>query len=535
MTDFSAAFAALDVFVAGQMAAYNTPGVAIGLTDRTALLHVAPYGLADLGTRAPVTPDTLFEVGSIGKSFTSFALQQLREAGTLDFQAPVTDYLPWFAVRSTHAPITLHHLLTHSAGLIMGTDFTPDARSEVYALRDTDAGPPGEHFHYSNVGYKALGLLLERVLGAPYAAIIPARILRPLGMTATDPVITLETRRRLAVGYGHFYDDRPAHLPAPIAPATWLETATADGCLASTPADMAAYMRMLLNRGAGPQGRIVSEETFDLMTRPWMPVMEGITYGYGLGMTMLDEHPVVEHGGGMVGYYSALKADVGHGLGVIVLCNGPGDPDAIARFALRLLRAAQAGTPLPAPPPTPNPTHIENAADYTGPYHGAGGTLTLTHAGAQLLLDDGTVQVALEGRGPDRFYVNHPAYARFLLHFGREDGQVVAAWHGPAWFAGSRYTGPTAFDPPAEWAAYPGHYRAHNPWFTNFRIVLRNADLLFVYPSGTEVPLVPLGEGRFRLGREAHSVDEVRFDHVVDGAALHAWWSCGDFYRFFTP
>jgi hypothetical protein len=268
---------------------------------------------------------------------------------------------------------------------------------------------------------------------------------------------------------------------------------------------MAAYIRMLLNRGAGPQGRLVSEETFDRMTRPWIPVMDGITYGYGLGTVLLDDHPVIEHGGGMVGYYSALKADLDYGLGVIVLVNGPGDPDEIARFALRALRATQDGTPLPDLPSPPDPTHTENAADYTGTYQGHSGTLTLTQDGTHLILDDGTVQVALEPRGPDRFYVNHPAYDRFLLHFGRDSAQVIEAWHGPAWFPHSRYAGPTSFDPPAAWAAYPGHYRAHNPWFTNFRVVLRKGELVFIHPSGTEQPLVPLREGRFRLEREGLS------------------------------
>jgi hypothetical protein len=298
---------------------------------------------------------------------------------------------------------------------------------------------------------------------------------------------------------------------------------------------MAVYVRMLLNRGAGPQGRIVSAETFDLMTRPWIPVMDGITYGYGRGTGMLDDHPVLEHGGGMVGYASWLKADVEHGLGVIVLLNGPGDPNEIATFALRALRAAQAGTPLPELPPAADPTHVENAADYVGTYAGDSGTLTLTQEGTRLLLDDGSVQVALEPRGPDRFYVNHPAYDRFLLHFGRDSAEVIEAWHGPAWFAHSRYAGPTGFDPPAAWAAYPGHYRAHNPWFSNFRVVLRKGELVFIYPSGTETPLVPLGDGHFRLGREEYSPDRVRFDNIADGQALHAWWSCGDFYRFFTP
>ncbi|HLL50099.1 MAG TPA: serine hydrolase domain-containing protein, partial [Thermomicrobiales bacterium] len=100
MTRHEEAFAQLDRYVEWQMAADNTPGLALALTDRERTLRVATYGFADLAARAPVTADTLFEIGSIGKSFTSLALLREHEAGILDLQAPVTRYLPWFEVRS---------------------------------------------------------------------------------------------------------------------------------------------------------------------------------------------------------------------------------------------------------------------------------------------------------------------------------------------------------------------------------------------------------------------------------------------------
>ncbi len=153
--------ARLDQLVAQQMRAGGIPGVGLALTDRTGLVHVATYGVASMETRAPVTPDTLFEFGSIGKSCTAILLLQEAERGRIDLHAPVTAYLPWFAVRSAHAPITLHHLLSHTAAITGGSDFSPDARAEVWALRDTEtSAPPGAYFHYSNVGYKALGLVL---------------------------------------------------------------------------------------------------------------------------------------------------------------------------------------------------------------------------------------------------------------------------------------------------------------------------------------------------------------------------------------
>jgi len=263
-----AVFAQLDRIIERRMAADNTPGLALALTDRERTLRVATYGFADLAARTPVTPDTLFEIGSIGKSFTSLALMREHEAGNLDLQAPVARYLPWFAVRSAFPPITVHHLLCHTAGIIAGTDPTPGVADQVWALRETEAATaPGTGFHYSNVGYKALGLVLERLTGQGYGDAIRSRILAPLGMTASEPAITNALRPRLAVGYASLYDDRPAHPSHPLVPATWLETESGDGSLASTPEDMAVYLRMLLNRGRGARDRLLSEAGFAAMTQ----------------------------------------------------------------------------------------------------------------------------------------------------------------------------------------------------------------------------------------------------------------------------
>jgi len=130
-----------------------------------------------------------------------------------------------------------------------------------------------------------------------------------------------------------------------------------------------------------------------------------------------------------------------------------------------------------------------------------------------------------------------------LLRFGRqkgdeereEKGQVVEAFHGPDWYTNERYTGPTTFDCPQEWGAYPGHYRSHNPWLSNFRVVLRKGAMALVDPSGEEEPLVPLGGGVFRVGEDARSPERIRFDAILDGRALRANLSCGDCYRAFTP
>jgi D-alanyl-D-alanine carboxypeptidase len=530
----------LDSLVEQQKQVDNIPGVAIAVTDRKQLLRVAAYGLADVAAKTPVTADTLFEIGSITKSFTAIALLQLHEVGLADLHAPVTRYLPWFCVPSKYEPITLHHLLSHTAGLIMGTEFSTEARYEVWALRETEvAAPPGTFFHYSNVGYKALGLVLEELLGQGYGQIIQKRILDPLGMAATDATITHETRKRLAVGFEPLYDDRPAQPSHPLVPATWLETGTADGSIAATATDMATYLRMLMNHGQGPHRRILGEEGFRLMTRRviGLPGDEGhgTFYGYGLDISEDDGHTCIGHDGGMVGYYAAILADLDDGLGVVVLTNAPGQPGEIARLALQVLRAAHHGQPLPSLPPIPDPTRIENAADYAGTYKAEAGTFTLVAEDKRLVMEHGAERTILQQSGEDRFYVCHPDFSRFLLRFGREDGQVVEAFHGSAWYVHERHAGRATCQCPEQWPAYTGHYRSHNPWFSNFRIVLRKGTLLLSTSWGDEQTLTAMGGGLFRIGDDARSPERIRFDTLLDGRAIRANLSGCDYYRTFTP
>jgi D-alanyl-D-alanine carboxypeptidase len=559
MTNFEEAFKRLDQFIEQKIKVANVPGMAVAVTDREKLLRVSTYGFADVAAQTRVTPEMLFEIGSIGKSFTSIALLQLREEGRLNLHEPVTRYLPWFEVQSEYEPITPHHLMSHTAGITMGPEFPGEARYEVWALRETEAtAPPGTYYHYSDAGYKTLGVVLEDLLGQPYGDIIQERILDPLGMTATEPIVTNETRKRLAVGYEAFYDDRPLPRGRSLAPATWLEHAEGAGSIASTPADMATYLRMLMNRGQAPRGRILSEESFDLMTQRVIeakeegPVLSGVEgkgsfYGYGLEIRESDGHTTIGHGGGMVGYYSYILVDMDNGLGIVVLMNGPGgqSDEEIAMFALKLLRAALHDQELSPVPPT-DPTKVENGADYAGTYRAcpepaeghsrkAGAkALTLVAEGERLILRYDDEHVVLERRGPDRFYVDHSDFALFLLRFGREKGEVVEAFHGPDWYTNERYTGPTTFDHPQEWDAYPGHYCSHNPWLTNFRVVLRKGALALIHPSGDEEPLVPLGDGIFRVGEEERSPERIRFDTILNGWALRANFSCGDCYRTFT-
>ncbi|HUS15645.1 MAG TPA: serine hydrolase domain-containing protein, partial [Chloroflexia bacterium] len=476
--------ARLDAYMRQRLAEGFGPGVAVALTDHEGLRHLGSYGLADTGSGRPVTPATLFEIGSIGKSFVATALLQLHDEGKLDLDAPVTRYLPWFTVQSDFAPITIHHLLSHSSGLVAGADTTPSSPYEVWNLRHTATGfAPGTQFWYSNVGYEILGHILAAVDGRPYADALRARVLDPLGMADSEPVITQAMRPRLATGYWYRYDDRPTPAAEPPLPATWVEISAASGSLACTPADLAAYLRMLLNRGVGPRGPLLSPASYARMIAPVVPAYDAYSYAYGLFVGHLPERGgrhIISHAGETIGYHAVMLGDLDAGLGVVLLTNGPEPGMVEAEWILDLFGGATHGTLLPElPGPRPVPTVISNATDYAGEYQGTAGSLTVRADGERLLIDHAGASVPLERwLGGDSFIVAHPALAHAALVFSRTDGVVVEAFHGGDWYTNSRYSGPPSFAYPPEWDAFVGRYRTYSPWMNNFRIVIRKGQLL---------------------------------------------------------
>lgn len=508
----AAALAAIDDTVMTELARTRQPGLTLGVTDRDGTLAVRTYGFAELASQQPVTPETLFEIGSIGKTFTAIAVLQLRDEGRIDLEAPVARYLPWFEVPRVagQQPITVAHLLSHTAGIVTGIDGTPEAAFQVWSLRDLVPGsPPGARFHYSNVGYKALGLVLEALEGRPYRDVIRTRILDPLGMSSTEPAITHEIRARLAVGYEYLHDDRFSYPGAPLAPATWLETATADGSIASTADDMCAFARMVL-RG----GDLVRE-----MSLPRGRVDETATYGYGLSVRDVGGRRIVGHGGGMVGYLASLQADPEAGLAVVVLQNGPCiRPMALARTVIGILRD---GTAAPHAAPDASRDGV------IGMYE----ELEIAAGNDGLLLRTGGRKVTLDKLGDDVFVARDSEFDEFPLHV-----QGAELWHGGRRYVRAGATASPLREPSAELRAIEGHYRSHIPWTTNFHVVLRGDEPWLVFaaaPDGFDAqqPLMTTADGLYRVGTDPENPERLRFDTVIGGRALRAWLSGWPYYR----
>ena len=545
------AFASLTDYLRRWVDASPVAGMVIVVTDRRQTLYSDGFGYADLASRQPVRLDTTFQIGSIGKSMTALAVLQLAQSGRLDLNAPASTHLPWFAMPSRYGPITLRHLLSHTAGLPAGADFTPAARYEGFALRETEAAwPPGSRFHYSNTGYKLLGWLLEDVTGMDYGSVIRERVLEPLGMDATDPVITHELRLRTASGYVPARDDRPYRQnEAPIT-APWFEYAVADGSQISTIGDMAKYARVFLNGGRCERSALVSPYLYQQMTTPVIDMSRGDGFGYGYGVIghHADGHDFIGHGGSTVGFRSIMITDQTDGLGVVILCNGFGvdtyDP---ARYALRVAAAVRDGQPLPEPPAIPDPTRISGAQRYAGEYahESTGATLSVRAHGDNLTLEGGGFpNTAMEHVAGNTFCVPDDRFDPFPVRFwradgGEEDAPMVEIHHGPDVYL-RRGASPLAEteDYPREWSAFPGHYRSHAPYVSGFRVILRRGRLYLAWPSGGEEPLTQnpadaRASPRFLVGPIGEPTAEwVRFDAIVGNRALRAQWAGGgNFYR----
>ena len=455
---------------------------------------------------------------------------------------------------SRFGPITLRHLLSHTAGLPAGTDFAPAARYEGYALRDTEAAwEPGSRFHYSNTGYKLLGWLLEDVTGHDYATVIRQRVLEPLGMHSSEPVITHRTRHGMATGYVPLHDDRPPRLNEPIIPAPWSEYAVGDGSQVSTAGDMARYSRLWLNNGRGESGPVITSDLYRQMTTPVISMPRGgedddYRYGFGIISHHHGGHHYIGHGGSTVGFRAIMLTDQTDGLGAVMLCNGSQvDLYPPALYALQVAAALRDGYPLPAPPPLPDPTRVDHAGRYAGRFvhETTGATLSLVNQGDQLFLNrhDGPAHM-LEHIAGNTFCVPDDAFDPFPVRFRSPSGAgdespVVEVHHGADVYIreGSEPLGSDA-PYPSEWAAYPGHYRSHAPYLTSFRVILRRGRLYLAWPDGGGEPLTPRpgdneASPRFYVGpADQPSAEWIKFDTVVGGHALRARWAGGgDFYR----
>lgn len=530
----------LDAYIVEYMKAMNAPGMTLGLTDSNKTLRTAGYGFADVDNRTAVNERHLFEIGSITKSFVALVLLQMHDEGKLDLQAPVLDYLPELPIDAPFGPITIHHLLTHTSGLPdnLGV-FLADPTAHI-----VQGFKPGEHFHYCNTGFGILGLVAEKLDGCPWRECVQARILTPLEMTETVGVISTASRGRTAVGYQPFWDNQVYPRQGRLSPAPTLVMDDTAGCIASTPSDMARYARMLLNHGQGPHKRIVSEQSFALMSTPYIKApdfSQTASYGYGIAVDTLDGHKILRHTGGMVAFASSIHVDLDGGVAAFASINAMQGyrPTAVTEYAVRLLRAEREAKTLPKAPAIADPLEVDNAADYAGIFADDNSKkLEFVAQGKRLFLTNEGKRVPLQHTHGDNFISTmEGVWASNTFAFGRthmessksgtqpagastgdksdsdkHPGPVVEVSYGPEWYVNTRYSGPHTFATPKEYATLTGRYRSESPWGGDALTYLLKGQLML---NGQK--LHRTGGWIFRLGDEEWVPDRAEFLRIFEG------------------
>jgi hypothetical protein len=304
-------------------------------------------------------------------------------------------------------------------------------------------------------------------------------------------------------------------------------------------------MRVLLNEGAGPNGRIVSERAFKAFMASHVPAPdwgEGVHYGYGIAIEIRDGERVLRHTGGMVSFMSSMQVNLDAGVGAFASINAQQGyrPNRVTKYALEVIRAAQRKASAPFEP-VADERDAPTLTDYLGTYtNAAGRRLDVIADGGQLVLVDGARRIPLEPYGGDQFVAPDPAFAPHALVFERtpapdteDPAQKGAAdakpprpveilGHGDQSYFHSRYAGSRVDPTTPEMRKLQGTYRCDDPWIGTTRIVARRGQLwMQTYWEGP-VPLVADGPHTYRL-YAPEVPDVVRFDAFVDGQPQVLW------------
>ncbi len=343
----------------------NIPGTVAGIVQGGELRHVTALGLADRETGRAVTRTTAFRIASMTKSTTALAILALRDAGRLALDAPLETYIPQFAAVAPatrdSAPVTVRHLLTHTAGFVTDDPWgdrvlgmTPAALDRLIAHGTLFARPPGLAFEYSNLGFALLGRVLTNVSGEPYQTFIGRTILKPLGMSRTTFDAPAASREDFAWPY-RCHDG--VHARERLEPDGEVG---AMGGLATIADDYARYVAFLLSAWparddpeTGPVRRSSVREMALFHAPPYLPdPVEGKTMpasAYGYGLVDCDDALLgrrLHHPGGLPGYGSHMLFLPDAQIGVFAFGNRTYAP--MSRLTVRIAEMFQAVQPKPA-------------------------------------------------------------------------------------------------------------------------------------------------------------------------------------------
>jgi D-alanyl-D-alanine carboxypeptidase len=334
----------IDSLVSAEVRNAPIAGVAVAVVRGRDTIVMRGWGFADVENDVPVTPASVFRIGSITKQFTSAAIMQLVEKGRLSLEDTLGAMLP--DVPPAWRKVTLRQLLNHTSGIPSYTDLGPRwfrrmreemSPDSLLAFTTTDSMnfAPGSSWRYDNTGYVLLGMILDKATGSKYPNYLDDQLFKPLGLGSTMYCVTESIIKHRAQGYGR----RGRQLTN--ADFLAMSQPYSAGALCSTVGDLVRWTQALHG------GAVVSASSLTLMTTP---VGAAILrhYGFGLGVDSLAGHRRIAHGGGINGFLTHAAYYPDDSLVIVVLANtSPAPVDLMARNVARIVFGL---SPEPAPP-----------------------------------------------------------------------------------------------------------------------------------------------------------------------------------------
>lgn len=316
----------LDGVIEGNMEARNIAGVTVSVVKDNQLFFSKGYGLADVKGDKKVDPSkTLFRIGSVSKLFVWTAVMQLAEQGKLDLDADINQYLTHFQIPDTYEqPITLKHLMTHSAGFeeyvlnLFSTDTLPPASLEAVFLEQipTRVRPPSTFSSYSNHGTGMAAYIVEQISGLKWDDYVEQKIFAPLDMTQTSfrQPLPDNLQRNHSKGYtfGNSYHAQSLKT-IPLAPV---------GVASTTANDITKFMIAHLQKGKYGKRKILDSLTAVQMHSPLFqhaPNINGMCYGFFDHSE--NGYKIIGHGGATEFFFSMLLLYPEQGAGIFISTN----------------------------------------------------------------------------------------------------------------------------------------------------------------------------------------------------------------------
>jgi CubicO group peptidase (beta-lactamase class C family) len=305
----------------------HVPGMAIAVVKDDEVILTHGFGIASVENETPVTPETIFAIGSATKAFTSTLVGMLVDEGKMDWDDPVIEYLSYFEMNiesnNESAELTLRDVLSHRTGftrmgLLIASGQIPIEEVLLDATKAEPYVPFREEWYYSNVMYMSAGVAAGKAEGTDWDTLVTERIFEPLGMNSTTTSVTqAENDSRLASGY-LWDEDLQAYEYKPMRN---VDNIGPSGAINSNVIDMAQWLRLQLNRGEYEGRRLISEENLSETWTTQINITEDVGYGMGWMIREWEGQPVIEHGGNVDGFSAQVAMLPESDLGFVLLTN----------------------------------------------------------------------------------------------------------------------------------------------------------------------------------------------------------------------